>query len=86
VTDAALNVTHYAYDTENNLLSITDANSHTTSFTYDAFGRVTQTSFPSGLNENYVYDAGNNLTSKTDRKSQTILYVYDGCHGRGLRL
>ena len=77
VTDAAQNVTHYAYDTENNLLSITDANSHTTSFTYDAFGRVTQTAFPSGLNENYVYDAGNNLTSKTDRKGQQIQYVYD---------
>jgi YD repeat-containing protein len=36
-------VTTYAYDTEDNLLSITDALGRTTSFTYDAFGRVTQT-------------------------------------------
>jgi RHS repeat-associated protein len=77
VTDAAQNVTTYAYDLENNLLSITDAAQHTTSFVYDAFGRVTQTAFPSSLTENYVYDAVGNLTSKTDRKNQTIQYVYD---------
>ncbi len=49
VTDAATpgNVTTYGYDTENNLTSIQDANLHTTSFTYDAFGRVTKTTFPS---------------------------------------
>ena len=67
----------YAYDTENNLTSITDANSNQTAFTYDAYGRVTQTNFPSSLSENYAYDADNNLTSKTDRKGQTITYLYD---------
>lgn len=44
---------HYAYDTESNLLSITDANGHAISFTYDTFGRVTTTmvfmSFCSGV-------------------------------------
>ena len=44
---------------------------------YDAFGRVTQTAFPSSLVETYAYDAVGNLTSKTDRKGQTIEYVYD---------
>jgi len=58
-------------------LSITDANSHITDFTYDAFGRVTKTTFPSNYFETYAYDADNNLTSKTDRKGQTIQYVYD---------
>ncbi len=77
VTDAANNTTQYAYDTENNLLSITDADGHATNFSYDAFGRVTQTNFPSSLIETYAYDADNNLTSKTDRKGQTIQYVYD---------
>jgi YD repeat-containing protein len=43
---------------------------------YDAFGRVTQTAFPSSLVEMYAYDAAGNLTSKTDRKGQTIEYVY----------
>src|SRR5258708_28773829 len=46
-------------------------------FTYDAFGRVTRTNFPSSLSENYQYDADNNLTQKTDRKNQTITYLYD---------
>jgi YD repeat-containing protein len=51
VTDAAGHATSYAYDTENNLTGITDANNHTTFFSYDAFGRVTQTNFPSTLSE-----------------------------------
>ena len=59
------------------MLGITDANGHTTNFTYDAFGRVTQTTFPSSFYESYAYDAIGNLTSKTDRKGQTIQCVYD---------
>jgi len=43
--------TQYAYDTENNLLSITDANAHTTQFAYNSRGWVTQTTFPSTLAE-----------------------------------
>lgn len=48
-----------------------------TSFTYDAFGRVTKTTFPSSFTETYAYDSVGNLTSKNDRKGQTINYVYD---------
>jgi len=62
-----------------------DANGHATTFNYDAFGRVTQTTFPSNQLETYagVYpersrgNANNNLTSKTGRKDQTIQYFYD---------
>ena len=50
-----------------------------------AFGRVTQTTFPSNLYETYSYDADNNLTSKTDRKGQTIQYVYDAVRKRIVR-
>jgi YD repeat-containing protein len=45
----------------------TDASSNQTAFTYDAFGRMTQTNFPSSLSEYHQYDADNNLTQKTDR-------------------
>jgi YD repeat-containing protein len=45
---------------------------HTTNFTYDAFGRLTRTNFPSSHIETYAYDAVGNLTIKTDRKNQTI--------------
>ena len=54
-----------------------DANAHVTSFAYDAFGRVSKTTFPSTLAEYYYYDAVGNLVTKTDRKSQTINYTYD---------
>ncbi len=70
-------MTTYGYDTENNLTSILDANQNTTGFSYDAFGRVTQTSFPSGYVETYGYDNVGNLTGKTDRKNQLITYTYD---------
>jgi YD repeat-containing protein len=61
-------------------VSIADANSNQTAFTYDAFSRVTQTNFPSSLSENYQYDADDNLTSKTDRKGQTITFLsWRGC-------
>jgi len=56
---------------------LTDTNTHQTSFAYDAYGRVTQTTFPSNLIETYVYDSAGNLINKTDRKNQTIQYVYD---------
>ncbi len=59
------------------LTTIQDANGHSTTFTYDAFGRVTASNFPSTLTETYAYDANNNLTSKTDRKGNTITYAYD---------
>jgi RHS repeat-associated protein len=71
------NVTTYGYDTESNLTSIQDANHNSTTFDYDAFGRVTVTHFPSGNIEQYGYDAVGNLISKTDRKNQQITYTYD---------
>jgi YD repeat-containing protein len=77
VTDAATNVTTYGYDTESNLTSIKDANNHTTSFTLDAYGRVTQTNFPNSQVEMYGYDNVGNLTSKTDRNNHQITYTYD---------
>jgi YD repeat-containing protein len=70
----------HAYDSEDNLLSITDANNHTTSFDYNARGWVTGTTFPSTLSESYTCDLMGNLLSKTDRKNQTIQYVYDALY------
>lgn len=70
-------MTQYAYDDENNLTSITDANNHTTSFQYDQYGRVKETDFPSGHAESYIYDAIGDLITKTDRNGNAITYVYD---------
>jgi len=60
-----------------NLTSIKDANNHTTTFAYDAFGRVTQTTFPSSAFETYSYDGVGNLQGKIDRKNQSTTYTYD---------
>jgi RHS repeat-associated protein len=70
-------VTQYAYDDENNLTSITDANSHVTGFQYDNFSRVKETDFPSGHAESYTYDPVGNLITKLDRNGNAITYVYD---------
>jgi YD repeat-containing protein len=48
---------------------LTDANTHQTSFANDAYGRVTQTTFPSNLIETYVYDSAGDLTSWKKIKS-----------------
>ena len=53
-----------------NLITITDANQHVTHFAYDAFGRVTQTTFPSTLTEIYAYDVVGNLLSKTTPRAR----------------
>jgi RHS repeat-associated protein len=80
VTDAqtpTAGVTQYAYDTEHNLTSITDALGRQTSFDYDPLRRVTKTTFPSTLFQSYTYDAIGNLLTRTDRKQQAISYTYD---------
>jgi RHS repeat-associated protein len=79
VADAATppNVTHYEYDSENNLINVIDPLNRITHFDYDENGRLLQTQFPSLLTETYTYDAVGNMTSKTDRKQQTIFYSYD---------
>jgi RHS repeat-associated protein len=51
-----------------------------TQFAYNARGWVTETTFPSTLQESYTYDAMGNLLSKTDRKGNTIQYVYDALY------
>jgi YD repeat-containing protein len=62
-------VNAYTYPTENNLLGITDANGHTANFTYGAFGRVTQTTFPSSFYESYDYAADQPPTNPCFPKS-----------------
>ena len=49
VTDAASHVTNYATTPRDNLTSIYRREQQRDGFTYDAFGRVTQTNFPSSL-------------------------------------
>jgi RHS repeat-associated protein len=67
-------------------LTITDANGNVTTMSYDDFGRLKQSSFPSttiaGQSnpadfEAYGYDANSNRTSFRKRDGSTLTYAYD---------
>jgi RHS repeat-associated protein len=77
VTDAFGSITQYGYDPANNLATITDANSHTTSFQYDNLNRRNLRQLPLGMTETSMYDAVGNLLSKTDFNGKTTTYTYD---------
>ncbi len=72
--------TTYGYNTNNNLISVTDANNNTTSYKYDDKGRVYQVISPDTGTTTYQYDPAGNLTSKTDAKGITVAYTYDAAN------
>jgi len=69
--------TNYTYDVLGNLKTTVDANSNTTTMTYDWLSRKTGMSDPDMGAWSYVYDSNGNLTTQTDANSQTITMVYD---------
>ena len=70
----------YQYDAAGNLLCETSARG-TTSYTYDADGRLLKASEPDGKVTGYTYDAAGNRTAKEitdpDRSRVTTVYEYD---------
>ena len=70
-------VTTYQYDELSHLTSVTDAESHTTSFTYASFFGLTKTTYPDSEYEEYEYDNVGNITSFTDCKGNETTYTYD---------
>ncbi len=67
----------YAYTLNGRQLSVTDANSHTTSTAYDGFDRASIATYPDATTEQLQYDADSNVTQKTTRSGQTIGFSYD---------
>jgi len=77
----------YTYSPNGKQKTITDANSNLTTFDYDGFDRLYQTTYPSpatGANssntsdyESYGYDANGNRTSLRKRDGSVIAYSYD---------
>ena len=53
--------TQYGYDNDNLATSLIDASSNTTSWTYDALGRRTRATYPTGLFEEWGYDPASNV-------------------------
>lgn len=76
-TDAT-DITTYAYDTQGNLASVTNALNQTTILgIYDANGRPGTLTDPNGLVTALAYDARGRLTSRS-AGGESTLYTYDG--------
>ena len=77
---ADFHVTQYAYDTQNRVLSTTDALGKTESYLYDRNGNLMQTTDRKGQIIGYTYDALGNLTEKSARQNASAekenIYTY----------
>ncbi len=70
-------VTTFSYDPLGNRLSVTDAESHTTSYGYDALNRVILITNTMEYTLGYSYDARGDRASTTDENGHTTTYTYD---------
>jgi RHS repeat-associated protein len=69
--------TTYQYDEISNLLLFTDAENHTTYYSYESLFGLTKTLYPDSEYEMYSYDNYGNIISFTDCNKNTIYYTYD---------
>lgn len=70
-------LTAQAWDDNGRLVSITDANSNTTAYAYDALDRVTSRHFADGTTESLIWSPRSNLSLRTDPNGTVIAYTYD---------
>lgn len=75
--------TSYTYDTHGNPLTTTDGEGKVSTFTYDAFDRLTSSLSPTGIVQNHFYDANNSrmrtetplnaTTKRSETKAHDVL-------------
>ena len=70
-------VTRYAYDANGNVTSLTDPNSHSTTYAYDALDRLQRTTYADGTSSVFTYDRAGNLVGQTDPNGNNIRHTYD---------
>ena len=70
-------VTTYLYDEVSHLISFTDAENRTTSYTHSSLFGLTRITYPDSTYEDYEYDSAGNITSYTDAKGNEIHFSYD---------
>ena len=72
----------HAYSPNSNEIAFTDANSNQTTYTYDGFDRLMQTTYPDRTAEQYAYNPDGAVLQKAARSGQTITYTYDALNRR----
>ena len=66
------------YDTIGRRRTVTDGEGHVTTTYHDGLGRLYQTDYPQGINEQVAYDENGNVMSRTDRRGIVWNSTYDG--------
>ena len=69
--------TVYAYDNNNNLVSITDAKQNTTIFGYDTRDRLTSITYPGGLSTSVAYNGNDQIQTSADLNGTELTNTYD---------
>jgi RHS repeat-associated protein len=69
-------VDSFTYGVNHEMLTATDS-AGTTTFTYDASGRMTNVTYPSGLGVSYTYDAAGLISTMTTSDGFETTYNYD---------
>ena len=67
----------HAYTPNGKQQSLTNARGNVTSYQYDGFDRLAQTTFADTTSEKLTYDAASNLFTRTTRSGQAISFTYD---------
>ena len=75
---ASSQTTTYAYDKDNNQVSVTDPRSKLYQYAFDAIERVMQETDPDSHQTGIAYNGKSEVTSVTDARSLTTSYVRDG--------
>jgi RHS repeat-associated protein len=70
-------VATYAYDSDDNVTSVTDALGHATSYNYDHMNRLIRVTDALGHATSYAFDPAGNRTSVTDPLGHTTTDYYD---------
>lgn len=77
VTDQLGHATTYAYDADQNLTDVTDADSRHTVTTYDTENEPTLVTRPGSVTQGTSYDDNGNIATQTDGLSHSTSYAYD---------